>query len=108
MAKSILMLIPFVLLIVGLKMQGHRMKEIMRENSPEPHRGDHHNKHHGEGRHLQSRRPFSPMGGPPPMWSHDMPPSPDAPQDFESHTHYTFRSNHNGQEVSLNMEDPSP
>jgi hypothetical protein len=47
MAKSILMLIPFVLLIVGIKMQAHRMKEIMRENSPDTHHGDH-KKHNGD------------------------------------------------------------
>lgn len=35
--KSLLMLVPFVIIVIGLKHQGHRMKTIMefiKENSP--------------------------------------------------------------------------
>ena len=87
--KSILLMIPFALMLVGIKFQARKFKEILVKNSPED---SHHGKcHKGDkhGRGLQSRHqshpPFPPMG-----------PGQSPFPEGESHSNFVFNANVNG------------
>lgn len=107
-AKSLLLLIPFALMLIGIKFQARRFKDILVKNSPEgSHLGCQNKKCPGKhGRSLQSgfppmdHSPFPPMDqGPFPMPPMDHGPFPMPPMEedgFESHSNFVFNANING------------
>lgn len=83
--KSLLLLIPFGMMLIGIKFQARRFKEILVKNSPEGSQDCHNKKCPGKkhGRSLQSHTFSPPMG---------YPMSPVG----EEHSNFVFNANING------------